>query len=58
MYRKTYGNRGIGNLGGGGYSIWRGECEGKSIGIPMGIGESVTWGGCSTVSGGSIWREI
>ena len=30
------------------------ELERKSIGIPVGIGESVTWGGGDTVSGGSI----
>ena len=35
-----------------------GQFGGKSIGILMGIGESVTWGRFSTVSGGSIWRQI
>ena len=39
-------------MGVGGYGIWRGEFEGKSIGIPMGIGESVTWGVVNTVSDG------
>ena len=34
-----------------------GEFEGKSIGIPMGIGESVTWGVVRTVSGGVNLRE-
>ena len=25
IYRNSYGNRGIGNLGGGGYTIWGGK---------------------------------
>ena len=49
IYRNTYGNRGIGNLGEREYGIWRGQFDGKSIGIHMGIGESVTWGGENTL---------
>ena len=46
IYRNTYGNRGIGNLGRRGYGVWKAQFEEKSIGIHMGIRESVTlWGG-------------
>ena len=44
-------------MGGGTYGIWRGEFEGKSIGIPMGIGESVTWGVGNKQSGVvNLWK--